>query len=278
MDSENTTEEQTKDKSRIISKSFPGVLLRILLVLVVGGVIGAVIYFSTAGWVPYLEQRVFGPINNNQQQIQDMAATQQALEDQLAFLLEEFRENQAISHQDLESAFETAEQQADQVQVAVETVSAFSFTQIPMQLATIAANQISNEDHISALATAQMGFFRNGFETELARVIAHLSRANQYLLHANYGLAEEQLISARQILGDIEEELDSWQRLQALELTSAIEGAITDLPDDPSLASAKLELAWQMAVLGFQALPNQEVERTPSPTPMESITPTPTQN
>jgi hypothetical protein len=278
MDSENTTEEQTKDKSRIISKSFPGVLLRILLVLVVGGVIGAVIYFSTAGWVPYLEQRVFGPINNNQQQIQDMAATQQALEDQLAFLLEEFRENQAISHQDLESAFETAEQQADQVQAAVETVSAFSFTQIPMQLATLAAKQISNGNHISALATAQMGYFRNGFETELARIIAHLSRANQYLLHANYGLAEEQLISARQILGDIEEELDSWQRLQALELTSAIEGAITDLPDDPSLASAKLELAWQMAVLGFQALPNQEVERTPSPTPMESITPTPTQN
>ena len=66
------------------------------------------------------------------------------------------------------------------------------------------------------------------------------------------------------------------QLAQALELLDLIEGAIRDLPDQPSLATVKLELAWQLTLGGFDTTPGQELEGTPSPTP--TITPTPTPN
>jgi len=276
MDEEKKPSENKISKSTSTSRSIPGIVLRIFLVLLVGGVIGAVVYFSAVGWVPYLEQKLFKPIENNQDQIEGLVATQQALESQVAFLLEDLRENQALNNQDLETVFSTAEGEIDQLRGAVETVNAYSLTQVPVILATLTAVQQANEYHISALATAQGEYLRNGFEIEQAKIIALLSRANQFLLHANYGLAEDQLVAALQILLDIDEDLDSWQRIQALELTSAIEGAIEDLPSQPVLAGSKLEIAWQLALLGFRALPTQDLTATPSPTGQESITPTPT--
>jgi len=278
MESDNIPAGNKENKASLSSKTVLRTALRILIVLFAGGVIGAVVYFSAAGWVPYLEQRIFEPVENNQGQIQEIAATQHELENQLSFLLEELRENQTVNNQDLESAFASAEGKVDEVKAAVETANAYSLTQVPAQLATMAAKQQANENHISALATAQMKNLGNGFESELANIIALLSRANQFILHANYGLAEDQLVAAQQILVELDEGLDSWQRVQALELTSLIEGAIGDLPGQPILASGKLELAWQLALRGFQALPSQDLQGTPSPTPGESFIPTPTQN
>ncbi len=273
MDPEKVPDAQKKEKANLSSNSILRVALRILIVTLVGGVIGAVVYFSAVGWVPYLEQRLFEPVDNNQDLIQELAATQNALEDQLAFLTGELRENQVINNQDLESAFEAADRKIAEVQSALETVNSFSLTHVPGQLATLTANQLANENHISALATAQMGYFQDGYENELGKIIALLSKANQYLLHANYGYAEDQLIAAQQVLTSLDVNLNSWQRLQALEMASAIEGAIADLPDQPALASGKVELAWQLALLGFDT---QDLQETPSPTLLDSITPTPT--
>lgn len=275
MDPEKLPGDQKREKANLSSSSILRVTLRILIVTLVGGVIGAVIYFSAVGWVPYLEQRLFEPVENNQDLIQELEATQHALEDQLAFLFQELRENQVINNQDLESAFEAADQKIAEIQSAIETVNSFSLTQVPNQLATLTANQLANENHLSALATAQMGYLQDGYEIELAKIIALLSKANQYLLHANYGFAEDQLIAAQGLLVSLEEHLNSWQRLQALEIASAIEGAIADLPDQPSLASGKVELAWQLALRGFHT---QDLQGTPSPTPKDSTTPTPTPN
>jgi hypothetical protein len=278
MEKEKTNSSPEEKKSRFSRQSLIGIFLRTLLVLIVGAIIGAIVYFSAAGWVPYLEQRIFEPVDHNQEQIQEMAATQQALEKQLDFLLEELQENQVINNQDLETAIASAEDTISEVRMAVETANAHSFTQVPALLATLTAQQQANTNHISALATAQMKYLNNGYESELARIIAHLSRANQYLLHANYGLAEDQLIAAQKIIIEMENVLDNSQLVQALELLSAIEGAISDLPEQPALATGKLDLAWQLALLGFLPSPNQYTTGTPSPTPGEGITPTPTQN
>lgn len=276
MEPEKKPKEENQNKPTPFSRTIPGVILRIFLVLIVGGVIGAVVYFSAAGWVPYLEQRLFEPIVSNQDQIQGLVATQGALESQVAFLLEDLRENQVINNQDLESVFATAEGGIDQVRGAVETVNAYSLTEVPKILATITADQQANEYHISALATAQGEYLRDGFESEQLMILALLSRANQFMLHANYGLAEDQLLAVQQVLLEMNDDLDSWQLVQALELASLIEGAITDLPDQPTLASGKLEVAWQLALLGFQALPTQAPSATPSPAVEGSVTPTPT--
>lgn len=271
----NEGQERKTNRSR---RSIPGVFLRIILVLLTGGIIGAVVYFSAAGWVPYLEQRIFEPIGRNHEIVLEVAATQHALEDQLTVLLENQEKNLLSSDQSLESTIASAEYKIDQLQAEIETLTAYSFTQVPALLATLTANQQAGELQLSALATAQMEYLGTGFETEFERIIALLSRANQFLLHDNYGLAEDQLAAVQQILLEMEEKLDDSQRVQALDLLNLIEEVMTDLPNQPALASGKLELAWQLALLGFQDLPAKDLQITPSPTQGESITPTPTPN
>lgn len=271
----NEGQERKTNRSR---RSIPGVFLRIILVLLTGGIIGAVVYFSAAGWVPYLEQRIFEPIGRNHEIVLEVAATQHALENQLTVLLENQEKNLLSSDQSLESTIASAEYKIDQLQAEIETLTAYSFTQVPALLATLTANQQAGELQLSALATAQMEYLGTGFETEFERIIALLSRANQFLLHDNYGLAEDQLAAVQQILLEMEEKLDDSQRVQALDLLNLIEEVMTDLPNQPALASGKLELAWQLALLGFQDLPAKDLQITPSPTQGESITPTPTPN
>ncbi|HDN04522.1 MAG TPA: hypothetical protein ENF27_01125 [Chloroflexi bacterium] len=272
MDAKTSSSEEKERKTSRSTKSFLGVILRICLVLLTGGVIGAVVYFSAVGWVPYLEQRIFQPISRNRDQLQEVAATQQALEDQLTALKENQEEVLLSSDQYLTSV----EREIDRLESEIETVAAHSFTQVPALLATLSANQQASEIQLSALATAQMEYPDDGFESEFVIILALLSRANQFLLHDNYGLAEDQLAAAQQILLEMEEQLDDWQREQALELINMIEGVRTDLPGQPALASGKLELSWQLALLGFQAHPDTDLQGTSMPTQGESSTPTPT--
>lgn len=275
MNTDTSPSEEIENKSAAPSRTFPRVFLRILLVLVVGCAIGAAVYFSAVGWIPYLDQRLFEPIEKNRVQIQVASATQDALINQLATMREDLDENQALTSQDLEAALTSADFQVGDVQAAVETVNAYSLTQVPALLGTITANQQKNESHISALATAQQTYLGNGFENELMKILALLSRSNQFLLHNNYGLAEDQLVAAQQILLDMEEDLNDWQHMQAVELLSALESAIANLPDQPVVASVQLELAWQLTIRGFQALPSQTFQEAPTPTPGGTSTPTP---
>lgn len=278
MDEETAPKQGKERKTSRSTRSIPGIILRITLVLLTGAVIGGVVYFSAVGWVPYLEQRIFDPIARNRDLLQEVAATQSALENQLNVLLEDQAKNSLSDAQNLESTITSAEQNIDQLEAEIETISAYSFTQVPALLATLTANQQAFEINLSALATAQMEYLGTGFESEFLRIIVLLSRANQFLLHDNYGLAEDQLAAAQQILLEMEEKLDDWQRVQASDLLNLIESIRADLPGQPALASGKLEHAWQLALLGFQAPTINDLNGTPSPTQGESITPTPTPN
>ena len=269
------TNQDKKKKIARTGQPIPGLILRIFLVLVVGVVIGAVVYFSAVGWVPYLEQRLFVPLEENKTQIKNIAATQGALESQLAVIAASETEMPLSTIDGLEDSLTAARAELAEVKSTLRTLSAFSLTQVPALLETITADQLDNESHISALATAQMSDRGYEFESELMRIIALLSRANQYFLHDNYGLAEDQLLAAQQILVEIENSLYRGQREQALELISLIEEAAADLPGQPQTAGLKLELAWQLAIEGFKALPEQNDPGTP--TPMSEVTPTPTQ-
>ena len=59
---------------------------------------------------------------------------------------------------------------------------------------------------------------------------------------------------------------------------SMIESAISDLPDQPTLAAGKLELAWELVLGDLLPLHDQDSQETPTPTPWDTITPTPTPN
>ena len=276
METEPTpTNQPAPSKRRPFSKTPGGIILRIFLVLITGGVIGAVIYFTAAGWVPYLEQRIYGPIRSNQDQVLTIEATLDALEEELAAIAQYQGESQLIYQQDLEASLTAAAEEIAELEMAVTSLIAQSYTQVPARIATLTAGQQNNADHLSALATAQMQYLLSRPEDDLLKINALLSRANQYLLHANYGLVEEQLLLAKQILLEMAEDQSDGELAHTMELIALIENSLEDLPEQPTLAAAKLELAWQLSLLGFELTSDQG---TPTPTPNGSGTATPTPN
>jgi hypothetical protein len=151
-------------------------------------------------------------------------------------------------------------------------------TQIQLQIATLTAQQSANDRHFSALATAQLS--RSGIygEIGLLKVLDLLSRANQFLLHSNYGQAEDILKSAIIELTELQERLPGFQQDVISNILDLVEQTIIDLPAKPTLAAEKLELAWQLGITGLLQLDYGEYIGTVTPTPYlnPDITPTPT--
>jgi cell division septum initiation protein DivIVA len=148
-------------------------------------------------------------------------------------------------------------------------------TQIQLQMATLSAEQSANERHISALATAQMNSIGIFDEIELLKVLDLLSRANQFLLHSNYGQAKQILQSALIELTELQERLPGFQQEAISSILDLVEQTIIDLPTKPTLAAEKLELAWQLGITGLPKLGYGEFVGTVTPTPYLTPTPTP---
>jgi hypothetical protein len=109
-------------------------------------------------------------------------------------------------------------------------------------------------------------------EIELLKILDLFSRANQNLLHANYGLAEEEMLTARDKLVVLADQAPEGLEGFISEMVEIVEEIITELPLQPDLASERLQVAWQLGVQGFPAFIG-----TPTPffTPTPSATPTP---
>jgi hypothetical protein len=261
---------------RPAGKTAPGVALRIILVLIIGTVIGAAVYFSAAGWIPYIDQRVLNPIENNQNQVELLSASQQALEEQLTDLSSTLKaiENQSPELQStltvLENSLDLVVESVDDLSDTAVSNNYLSATYLPSRLSTLEARQESTSRNLSALATAQMDDPLGREDIELLRILELLSRATQFLLHDNYGLARDQLITARDYSEQLEIGPSGLDSTLLIGLQSQIDEAIQDLPARPSIAGVKIELAWNLALEGIQTA---RFEGTFEPT---SIQPTPT--
>ncbi len=264
------------------SKTIPGIFLRIILVLVTGSLIGAVIYFAASGWVPYLDQRVFQPIDTNQALVQDLQATQNALEIQISSLRATVEDNLPGSGPDLPATLDQLSEDVVVLQSEVDNNSYYVGTVAPAMLVTISAGQASNLRNLNAVATAQMRDAGNRQDLELLRNLALLTWAHQYILHDNYGLAENELDTARENLSEMITKVLPEQRLVILEMLNLVDQCIADLPSRPEVAAEKLQLAWFMGISEF---PNNfsydhsgsTLTPTPSMAPTTS-TPTPSTN
>lgn len=282
MEPEDITSENPTPPRKPTSRTVPGVVLRIVLVLITGSIIGGVIYFSAVGWIPYFEQRIFQPIDSHQQEIQSLQATQGSLETQIAGLSSAMEAVRSEELQPTQQALATnlsgLENALDTLETRVDENSYYSATLNPSLLSTTAARQQSLDRNLSALATAQMEDARKGEEIDLLKVLVLLNRTNQFLMDDNFGLAEDTLTTTQEYLlklGSSPTGLDQ----QVNELLGLINGASTDLPYRPEIAADKLELAWELTLTG---LLNPAWRGTVTPTPYSSIppeiTPTPTPN
>lgn len=287
MNSETPPSPQVEKPQRTPNKSLGGILLRLLLTVIVAVLLGAVIYFSAVGWIPYLDNKILQPIDNNITQLQELVETQSVIEDQIASLIATLDTSQSAQEEGTslyQSTLEALEQDIQQLKDNTDNLfTAVSdntrmATQIQLQMATLTAQQSANDHHFSALATAQMSRIGIFEEIELLKVLDLLSRANQFLLHSNYGQAEEILQSAVIELTDLQERLPGFQQDAISNILDLVEQTIIDLPGKPTLAAEKLELAWQLGITGLPKLGYGEYIDTVTPTPYlnPDLTPTPT--
>lgn len=287
MVSKTTPSPETKKPQISPKKSIVGIILRLMITIIAAVVLGAVIYFSAVGWIPYLDNRVFQPIDANQKMVQELKETQQSLEDQIQRLSETLEYNQTMLGEGInayQSTLDGLEQDLQMLQHEVISVQAtfeltsHTITVYPQALATLTAKQDANARHLNVLATAQFSSTGIRQEIELLRILELFSRANQYLLHSNFGLAEETLKTAKLELTKLQENLPGFQREVITNILDLVDQVVVDLPAKPALAAEKLELAWQVGINGLPQLGLGDNTGTITPTPsvQTSLTSTPT--
>ena len=272
MEEINRIESSEKDTRKSGKNSIPGIFLRLILTVFTGIIIGIFIYYTAAGWIPYLDQRVFQPIDNNQSDLQALQATQQSLENQIQALYDNNISNQATLDS-LEMDIEQLTEDGLSILATVEMSVQFML-QHTQSIATLDAKLGSTNRNLSALATAQMrsGSFQQ--RLSLLKILDLLTLANQYLLHANFGQAENLLILAKTELETLFIQTPAYQQTYIHNLLNLVEDAVEDLPENFSIAENKIQLAIQMALQGFPEFdPSETLTGTPYITP--TLTPTP---
>ena len=279
---------QKEQPPKKTSSSVGLTLLRLLLTIAIACLLGAVIYYAAIVSDPILDiNPLFQSQNKNKATIQALKETQAALENKISSFVETLDTNQSVIEIELLSIQSTQEMLGKDLQNLVEdgmenqtlslSVNSLS-TLYPELLATLAAQQSANSRHMDALATAQMSSAGTEQEIKLLMILDLLGRVNQYLLHSNFGLAEETLAGANAELDSLLDALPDYQQEIFADMQELVEGALVDLPDKPTLAVEKLELAWQIGISGLPSPSEGEVTATPTPSPSNQadLTTTPT--
>ena len=282
-------------------------LLRLILVILIGLLIGAGLYVG--GF--YLYQRAVIPaqenalaIKNLNNSLAEQLTLQQehdkTLEKRLASLESKQSEitNMFSDLQALQTSVEDGQtalhqQQSDlsaQINSLLKEVNALqkqqtSFKQDQQDLASALDNQ--NTDQLIAPLI---------LDIQTMKVLQQINRAYLFLLQDNYGMAKQELVTANELLKVMAQNADTQQQDIVFVWIGRMDLAISHLPADPKLAQDDLEIIWSMLSQGFTenstadaatlsnsaltptitAVPTDEQQSNPTPTGTLPASPTST--
>jgi len=245
--SEPANEQSTDDKPSFGSRtgnallSFLRALLRLILVLLLIGGVGAAIYFG----LPILRERYIAPVEQNTTRVTE-------LENEMA---------------DLKIQLTEINQGMDEMNTSIEAHTASLETLESMQLTL--ETQLQENNNESLLKLKQ--------EVMMTRVLDMLARARLYLAQSNFGLAKEDIQSARDVLAELHAKVNDEVLAQTI---ARLDLALGNLPAFPVVASGDLEIAWQILMTGQAAStataePTSTFTTTPEPTLESTATATP---
>jgi hypothetical protein len=208
-------------------------LFRLIAIALVIGGIGAGFYYG----LPYINQKVIVPIEKNSVQIDKLTSEVEALQTQL---------NETNSRMDV-------------LEKSIAAHSA-SLTKLDEIQATLESEIQTSQDE-TLLQIKQ--------EVMFTRALDMLGRARLYLAQSNFGLAREDVNSARDLLAALQAETKDEARGQAI---ARLDLALGNLPAFPVVAAGDLEIAWQILMSG-----EVPATATPAPTiePTLEVIPTP---
>ena len=205
-------------------------LFRLIAIAIVIGGIGAGLYYG----LPYVNQKVIVPIEKNRADIRRVEAEVKTLQTQL----EETNSRVEALEQSIE-AHSASLNKLDELQASLE-------------------EKIQNSQNETLLQLKH--------EVMFTRVLDMLGRARLYLAQSNFGLAREDVKSARELLGTLQTETNDQSLDQAIERLDRVLG---NLPAFPVVAAGDLEIAWQILVSG-----ETPATTTPEPTTAPTVEPT----
>ncbi len=214
-------------------------LFRLIAILIVIGGIGAALYYG----LPYINQKVIVPIEQNSANIKNVETEVKALQTQL----------------------DETNSRVDALEKSIEAHSA-SLTKLDEIQATLESEiQTSQDETLLELKN----------EVIFTRALDMLGRARLYLAQSNFGLAREDVKSARDLLAALQNESGDAARGLAI---ARLDLSLGNLPAFPVVAAGDLEIAWQILMSGeapATATPAPTVEATPTAEPTLEATPTP---
>ncbi len=215
--------------------NFLRALLRLIVLVIFIGGIGALLYFG----LPYINRTFIAPVERNTAQIKKLETEISALQTQL---------------DEINARVATLETTVEAYSVSIQKLESMQ--------AELDAQLKANNDKI---------LLDLKHEVMMTRALDTLARARLYLAQSNFGLAKLDVQSARDLLAELLAETNDELLSQVL---TRLDLALGNLPDFPVVASGDLEIAWQILMSG-KAPVIPTVTFTPTPTTLETFTPPP---
>jgi hypothetical protein len=238
---------------------FRAFLRLILIVLVIGG-IGAAIYYGA----PLVNERFLLPVEQNTARIAQLETEVETFQTQLDAISRQLAAaNEVIV--ELNNRQTEESDRLDALEKSVEAQTANLTKLVEIQTALETALKENNDQTLQTLRR----------EVTLTRILDMLARARLYLAQSNFGLAREDVQTARDLLADLQRETNDEAQLQALQ---RLDLTLNNLPEFPVVASGDLEIAWQIMMTGkpiATAIPEALSSPTVIPEATQTATPTP---
>lgn len=242
-------------------KRFLVFLLRLILTLVILAALAVGLAYS----LPLLYQKYIQPVQDNTAQLAqfktrvaqneiDIAGLQAKLE---TAQTAQAQQAQAIST--LEGKVQTIEEQ-----VAAHTQSLTALDQ--MQSALQAKTDATDAEVMRQIS--------------LMKSMELLSRARLFMYQSNFGLARQDVQTARDLLAEVQPTAPEPLATELAEVVHRLDLTLANLPNFPVAASDDLDIAWQVLLSGIPQPQATAVSETPAPevtaTPSPTVTVEPT--
>jgi len=229
-------------------------LVRLVFILILGSAIGAGLYFG----VPLVYQKYILPVQENTTELTQLQIRQiqseQALVD-LQARLDAVATGQAQHAQALTEL--DGRVNGIETQIAAHTQSLAALEQMQSTLQAV-------DEATNAQLEHQIGLMKS---MEL------LSRARLFMYQSNFGLAKQDVQTARALLAAVQPGAPEELADDLAEVILRLDLTLSNLPNFPVAASDDLDIAWQVLLAG---LPQAEaVTATPTPQATLEVTPTP---
>jgi hypothetical protein len=284
--------------------AFLRAFVRLILILLVALVIGLGIQLG----VPRVYETYVQPVQENGRAIRNLEAQQAQDKEQLSGRLvglqerldslevqnDEAKQVVASLQAELQASLEQVQSlQALQEETQTDTAGQLAdldaalaaldstLSRLDDELAAAAESGEMNQEEIAALSEAfnatgnPISTLRR--ELQLVKAMELITRSRVSLGQSNFGLVEQDIQLARDLLVELEPLVFDFQQEALLAIVSRLDLALENLPDAPNRVDDDLETAWELLVAGLpaEAPPAESLEAGGSLTPTPEGTPTP---